>query len=220
MVAFITAEQLRDYLHLDADASDERYGDELLGSNIRAASSFLQRITRRQFEQQDDTAKSFTTNGKANIIIPDLRNATSVTLQESTLDANETYWLINDPVEPSVYTAVQVRPFGSANYRSNPSWFDRNLDTYYGRGWPLSSLPRDLVIVGDWGYAPEDYPEDLLLATKLLAAWHTRRPESVLANVRITPEGSELRYGDLPKEVAQFINDWQLTENLALVSGD
>lgn len=217
MVAFITAEQLRDYLHLDADANDERYGDELLGSNIRAASSFLQRITRRQFEQQDDYARSFTTNGKANIVIPDLRSATSVTLQDSGLDANQTYWLISDPVEPSVFTAVQVRPFGSYHYKGNPQWFDRNLDRDYRRGYTAGSLPNDLVIVGDWGYAPEDYPEDLLLATKILAAWHTRRPESVLANVRLTPEGSELRYGDLPKEVQRFVDDWQLTENIAAI---
>lgn len=215
MVAFITEQQLRDYLHLDADAADERYGDPQLGSNIRAASAFLQRVTHRQFEPQTGVTRTFTTNGKANIIIPDLRTATSVTLQDAELTADETYWLMSDPVESSVYTAIQLRPFGAYHYKANPQWFDRNLDTYYGRGWPLGSLPNDLDIAGDWGHDP--YPEDLLQNTKVLAAWITRRPESVLANVRITPEGSELRYGDLPPEVQRFIADWTLAENVAVI---
>lgn len=215
---FITAEQLREYLHLDADSNDERYGDAQLGSNIRAASSFLQRITRRQFERQTATTKRFTTNGKANVLIPDLETATSVSLQEAAQTANETYWLISDSVRPDRYTSIQLRPFGSYDYRSNPQWFDRNLDRDYRRGWPAGSLPNDLVITGNWGYTPSEYPEDLLMATKILAAWYTRRPESVLANVRITPEGSELRYGDLPPEVRQFIKDWQLAENVAVLN--
>jgi hypothetical protein len=211
---FVTPQDVRDYLRMDGvDGDDLRYGDRQLGSNIRAASSFLQRTTRRQFEPQTATTKRFTSNGRVVVPIPDLRAATSVTLQDAPLDASETYWLIPDPIAPEVYTGVQVRAFGG-NYRANPQWFDRNLDRDWRRGLYTTSLPGDLVIVGNWGHDP--YPEDLLMATKVLAAWYTKRPEAVLANVRITPEGSELQYGEMPPEVTHFLGTWTLAEQMVV----
>lgn len=216
-----TPEAVRARLRLDGviDGDDLRYGDGPIGSNIAAASAFLQRITRRQIEPQTGVTKRFTTNGRAIVPIVDLRSATSVTLQGVTLQLDQgdssTAWLLPDRVEPSVYTSVQVRPFGG-NWRANPQWFDRNLDTYASRGMSWSSLPNDLEVTGDWGHDP--YPPDMVLAGEVLAAWYTKRPDALLANVASTLDGSLLNYAAMPPEVMDFLTAWRLREEM-IVAG-
>lgn len=198
--------------YLDVEGTTGKYQDPILASNIRAAASFIERATGRQFETQTGVTKTFTTNGVAAMRIPDLRTATSVTLQGSTLDADETYWILPD--NHGVYTTLQFRAFGTggySSYLSNPGWFDRNLDRYPSVG----SLPNDLVVTGDWGHDP--YPHDFLMAVKVLAAWYTKRPASVLANVAFSPDGNVLNYGEYPPEVLNFIKSWALGTVLVAV---
>lgn len=199
----IDAAQVRAYL--DVDGTTRSYSDALITSNILAAASFLERATGRQFEAQNAATKKFTTNGAAMIAIPDARTITSVTQQEVALDLDETYWTILD--DRGVITSIQFRPFGYGavpSYRHNPQWFDRNLDRlWYG---PYTSLPNDLVVVGDFGYDP--LPHDFLLAVKALAGWYTRRPASLLGNTLLTPEGNQIDYSQLPVEVQTFIANW------------
>lgn len=199
----ISEAQVRDYLSVSGTTGT--YSDSLIGSNIRAAASFLERATGRQFEKQDGVTKTFTTNGAASIAIPDARVVTSVTLQDVALDVNETYWGIADP--RGAFTTLQFRSYGSGgpSYLANPQWFDRNLDREWAR-YGTSSLPNDLVVVGDFGYDP--YPHDFLLAVKALAAWYTRRPASLLGNSLITPDGNQIDYSALPTEVQTFIDAW------------
>lgn len=210
----IDAAQVRAYL--DVDGTTRAYGEELVTSNIRAALSFIERETGRQFENQPATTKTFTTNGAAAVDIPDARAITSVTLQGATLDLDASYWKITD--NKGAYTTIQLRPFGSrgVGYKTNPEWFDRNLDRDYFR-YGYSSLPNDLVIVADWGYSP--YPNDFLFAVKVLAAWYTRRPASLLANAAATPEGNFLQYGELPPEVTSFITSWKLGGSVVVSIG-
>ena len=66
------------------------------------------------------------------------------------------------------------------------------------------------MIVGDWGYTDATLPEALLHATKVLAAWYTVRPRSVLGNVAITPEGMAIDYSSLPSEVGAFVNEYRI----------
>lgn len=205
--------QVRAYL--DVDGTSGKYSNELIASNIRAAASFIERATGRQFESQTGVTKTFTTNGMAAMRIPDLRSATSITLQGAALVSTESYWLIPD--NQGMYTTLQFRAFGSggyASYLSNPQWFDRNLDRDFYR-YGSGSLPNDLVIVGNWGHDP--YESDFLHAVKVLAAFYTKRPASVLADVAITAEGNELRYGQLPIEVREFIKSWSLGTVLVAV---
>lgn len=213
MTAFVAASAVRDYLEVNATGS--KYTDALIGSNIRAASAFLERRTGRIFARETST-KLFTTNGRSAITIPGLSSATAVTLQSSTLTANSTYWLHPDAQQTGLYTSIQVRPFGSYDYRSNPEWFDRNLDT---ADWRQSSLPNDLSIAGDWGLLPADYPEPLLHATKVLAAWYTKRPDSILANIAITAEGTALDYSSIPPEVGDFIAAYKLDADQVVTVG-
>lgn len=209
---FVSVAEVRAYL--DIEGVSGKYADAVIGSNIRAASAYLQRATGRQFEYQSATTKTFTTNGASTLYIPDLRTATTVNLEDAAQTANESYWLISDSMQTGVYTSIQLRPFGSgrSGYLSHPGWFDRNLDRY---GYGFGSLPNDLAITGDWGYT--EYPPDLTHATKVLAAWYTKRPASVLANVAFTPDGNALNYGDLPPEVGAFISAWRLGAQMVLV---
>lgn len=211
MSEFVLPADVRGYLNITSTSGP--YSDGMLSSNIRAASAFLERQTSRQFAAQAGVTKTFTTHGQAQVAIPDLRTATAVVLQDTTLTADETFWLIEDVRHSGVYVAIQLHNFNRSDYRANPGWFDRNLDRDWRKGW--SSLPNDLDITGDWGHDP--LPDELLHATKVLAAWYTKRPDSVLAGVAVTAEGTELRYSDLPPEVAAFITAWNAAEQMVAI---
>lgn len=210
MPAFVNASNVRAYAGIDAiDAQEDRWNEGSLGSNIRAASAFLQRRTGRQFEVQLGATKKFTTNGQSYLSIPDLTTVTSVTLAGTTLTADETYWLTPDTQQTGVSIGIQFRPFGHrADYRSFPNWFDTNLDRRWYPGF--GSDPNDLVIVGDWGHDP--LPDELLHATKALALWLTKRPDASLSNTIQTPEGNVLDLSALPVEVLTFIETWKVGE--------
>lgn len=200
-----------------------QWSDGSLGSNIRAASSFLERRTGRQFEALTGATKTFTTDGRTFMVIPDLRTATSITQGGTTLTADSTYYLLPDKHDPAIFTGIQFRSFQSQSipnrhYLSNPEWFDRNLDNprmAWGSGVPDTSVPNDLVITGDWGWDP--LPDDLLQATKVLAAFFAKRSDSVLADTVITPEGNAVIYSGLPLEIREFIMDWALGERAVSV---
>lgn len=203
--AFVNASNVRAYAGVDS--INVPWTEANLGSNIRAASQFLEKRTGRQFTPQLATTKKFTTNGEAFVAIPDLRTASSVVLASSTMTADTDYWLIPDAQQTGVYVGIQFRPFGSrGGYRSYPNWFDTNLDRRWHLGY--GSDPNDLVITGNWGHDP--YPEELLHATKALAAWFTRRPDALLGGVSVTSNGTEIDLSAIPIEVRAFIEGWKV----------
>jgi hypothetical protein len=217
MPSFVTAEDVRLYLNIAGRTSTTQYGDTAIGSNIRWASSFLQRRTGRQFEEQNGVTKTFTTEGRASLAIPDLRSVTAVNSQDVALTANETYYLIPDRMNNGVYTAIQFHAFGGGgrSYLSNPQWFDRNLDRDWRRYGSGYSLPNDLVITGDWGWDP--LPDELLHVTKVLAGWAIKRGDAVLAGGTLTPDGNLLDYSQLPPEVKAFIVEWSIGEQAVAI---
>jgi len=198
------------------------WSDASLGSNIRAASSFLERRTGRQFEALTGQTKTFTTDGRTFMVIPDLRTVTSVTLNGAALTADTTYYLMPDKHDPTIFTGLQFRAFESRQrprsdwWVGNSEWFDRGYDLP-NRAHPVddTSQPNDLVITGNWGWSP--LPDDLTQTTKVLAAFYAKRPDSVLAGVEITPEGNARIYRNLPFEVGEFIMDWALGERAVSV---
>jgi hypothetical protein len=209
MPAFVNASNVRAYAGIDGISAP--WTEANLGSNIRAASAFLQKRTGRQFELQLATTKTFTTNGEAYISIPDLQTASSVSLNSSAQTSGTDYHLIPDHHQTGVSIGIQFRGFGrGTDYRSRADWFDRNLDRY---PYLVGSEPNDLTITGDWGHDP--LPDELLHATKVLAAWYTRRPDSLLGGVSLTAAGSEIDMSAIPAEVRQFIDDWKLSAQVA-----
>lgn len=199
---FVNASNVRTFAGITG--INEPWSEANLGSNIRAASSFLQRATGRQFEAQTGVTKTFTTNGDAYVAIPDLRSATSVVLHDSTQTAGTDYFLVPDTLQTGVYIGVQFPRYGrSVDYRSFSDWFDRNLDRRL-----VYTTPDDLVITGDWGHDP--LPDDLLYVTKALAAFLTKNPDALLSGFTSTPDGTLVEAGDLPKVVASFIQAWKV----------
>jgi hypothetical protein len=214
MPQFVSAAEVRGYMGT-ADTTGV-WSDASLGSNIIAASSFLERRTGRQFEALTGATKKFSTEGRTYLTIPDLRTVTSVALAGVTLASDTTYYLIPDRHDVTIFTGIQFRAFQSRqdankSYLANPEWFDRNLDN--PRAWGNvydSALPNDLVITGNWGWVP--IPAEVTQATKVLAAFYTKRPDSVLADVEITPAGNARIFSGLPLEIREFIMDWTLGE--------
>lgn len=217
--SFVSVASVREYLALnDPNTTSSKYSDATIGSNIRAASWTLERATGRYFGNRTATTLKFTTNGAAYLVIPGLRTATTVTLQSAALVADASYWLVPDAQQTGVSCGIQFRAFGTRqdgpSYLGNPEWFDRNLDSIYARGrGGYTSLPNDLVIVGDWGYT--DLPEPVLHATKVLAAYYTKRPDALLSGAITTPEGAILDLSQVPVEVKMFAEEWRTMPTVA-----
>ena len=212
MPAFVNASNVRSFAGISGIT--EPWSESNLGSNIRAASSLLQRLTGRQFEAQDGVTKTFTTHGDAYVAVPDLRSVTSITLHDTariTSGDDQDVWLVPDTLQTGVYLGIQFQVWeGRGGYRSHSDWFDRNLDRYYPR-----MVPNNLVVTGDWGHDP--LPEDLLYATKALAAFLTKNPDALLSGFTATPDGTLVEAGDLPKVVASFIQTWKVGGSVASV---
>ena len=141
-----------------------------------------------------------------------------MTLQGAALTANASYWLIPDPANDGIYIGIQFRQFSRLNYRANPEWFDRNLDSwlFFAKENNWGSLPNDLVIgPATWGWNP--IPVELWEATRILAAWYTKRADAVLSNVISTPEGTLTDVSQLPPEVQRFVDSWSLRESVVAV---
>jgi hypothetical protein len=142
------------------------------------------------------------------VTIPDLAVATSITLQDVGLTADSSYWLIPDRKNSGIYTGVQLRAFGRYDYRSNPQWFDRDLDNWR---WDVgSTLPNDLSITGEWGY--QTWPSDVLGAVIILAAYYTKFPDAIISGGIQTTEGTVVL--GFPDPVQSFVEDWRLSQPL------
>lgn len=213
MSQFATAAELRTYL--DVQSTTGRASTTNLDLMLQSASDFLERATGRIIASSpSNTQRTFSTYGRAAVTIPDLRTVSSMTSQGTTLVADSTYHLIPSRQQPvsgdTIYTGVQFHAYNRYDYRANPEWFDRNLDQWR---WPGGySLPNDLVITGLWGWTST--PPQWKLATLVLAGYEYKRPDSLLANVAITPEGGVLNYGDMPPEVSELITMWRLGEQV------
>lgn len=221
--AFIGSQAVLDYLALNSPGTTSQYSAATIGSNIRAASAFLEKATQRWFNDRPGVTWTGTSNGRPSIFIPGFRSVTSVKIQTAPLVADASYWLLPDAQNSGIYTGLQLRAFVNAGrdasrpWLANPNWFDLNLDSpynpmNYGGGYAYSSLPNDVVVIGDGGYTAANLPEPLLHATKVLASFYTVRPASILADVAITPAGGVVNYSSLPAEVTQFIRDWAIGE--------
>lgn len=236
MQYIVTAAQVRSYLELNSPGSTSRYSDETIGSNIRAAQSFLEAKCHRFFFNRTAHVWATTTMLQAQVRIPGFRSFSSVTWGGAALtvglpgnDANASCWAIpesHEGVEYPLYTALQFRPWrtdGSGPWwLSDSGWFDRNLDSPWypgnqGGGYSFTSMPNDLVIVGDAGYAQGTEPEALMHAIKVLASFYTQRPASIMSDVSITPAFGSLPFTQLPAEVVEFIADWKSGQQVVSV---
>lgn len=240
MNLIVTPAQVRQYLTLNADSASSRYSDETIGSNIRAAQSTLEAATGRFLYNHEGITWATTTMLQGQVAIPGFRAFTSVTWGNAVLnvglpgnDLNAGCWAIREagpgiPDAGGLLVAIQFRAWradgGMPWWFADSGWFDKLLDSpfypgNYGGGFAWTSMPNDLVIVGDGGYTPGDEPAAVQHAVKVLAAWYTMRPASVLADVAVTSGGQTLPYQELPPEVSQFIAGFKMGQQQAVSVG-
>lgn len=234
MSLVVTTGQVRDYLELNSPGSSSKYSDDTIGSNISAAQSRLEKETHRFMVDRTGWTWATTTMLRAQVPIPAFRSFTSVTWGGSALtvgipgDGNTgpSAWALADEINSGVYTALQFRAWRVDSqmpwWLADSKWYDKALDSpffpgNYGGGYAWTSMPNDLIIVGDAGWdstLPVDsfggYPSHFLHAVKVLASFFTMRPASILADVAITPQGGVLNYTRDAPEVAQFIADYKI----------
>ena len=223
----ISAQTVRDYLDLKSPGSQSSYSDATVGSNIRSALDFLEHRTGRFLH--DLPATTWVIPGatmlRAQVAIPGFRNFTSVTWGGAALavgfqaGGSASCWAVPDLLNSGIYVALQFRAWRADSDRpwwlADRNWWDKALDSPFypgnwGGGYAWTSMPDDLVIVGDGGYETGSEPDNLLHVVKVLAGFYTLRPRSILADVAITPAGGILNYSRLPSEVVDFIADWKL----------
>lgn len=208
--AFTTEAAVRAILSLNGAATSQ-YSSDQIGSNIRASAYFLERATNRIFRDEPSLTLSFTTNNADSIYLPGLRSVGTLSLNGAAFTANESYWLVPDAMQTGVYLAVSFHPFGGQDYRSNPQWFDRNLDSPKWQSLQQSrrSLPNDLIIANSaWGYLDANLPEPVRDANTRHAAWLTLRSDALLSGARATETGI-FDLSNLPIEVQQFVASWK-----------
>ena len=228
---------VRGYLELNSPGSTSKYSDATIGSNIRAAVLTLEKETHRFLADRTGWTWSKTTMLHAQVAIPGVRVFTTTTWGGVTLtvgipgdgNASPSCWAIPDDVNNGTYAALQFRPWRADSNMpwwlalgGQNSWFDQGADNPFdprnrGGGYAWTSMPNDLLIVGDFGWdstkAIDDfggYPSNFLHATKVLASFYTMRPASILADVAITPAGGVLNYSRMPDEVRGFIADYKI----------
>lgn len=234
----VTPEQVRQYLVLNEPGSTSRYSDGTLHSNIAAAQSYLENECHRFFYNHAGVTWATTTLLAAQVSIPGFRTFTSVTWGGVTLtvcipgDGNTScsawgIWEQSPGLDTErLVVGLQFRPWRVDNerpwYMADRNWWDKALDSpffpgNFGGGYAWTSMPNDLVIVGDGGYTPGSEPWALRQAVKELAAWFTMKPAGLFAQYAATPGGGSIPYQDFPPYVAEFIMDWKIGQQVASV---
>ena len=241
MIYPIAPQDIRDYLLLEDDGTgtppnSSRYKDAMITHHIAAANSALETATHRYLADHGYTTWATTTLLRAQMPIPAFRSFVSVTWGPV---AGPTYlnvsvpgdgtsgplWAIADPLATGVYIALQQRPWRVDNeawYLSVFDWWGKAYDSPFfpgnlGGGFAWTSIPNDLTIYGQAGWASGSEPEAYRHALLMLSAFYTKRATSVLADVAITPNGGVIKYSRMPDEVRGFIDDWKIGEQAVSV---
>lgn len=220
----VSPSAVREYLELNSPGSTSQYTDGTINSNLLAAQSFIEFETGRWFIDRPATTWYTTTMLRAVVAIPGFRSLSAVSWGGSTLTVaippatDGSVWPLKDPNNTDLFVALQFRAFRADNdapwWLADSRWWDKALDSPFypgnwGGGYAYTSMPNDLYVAGDGGYPRDACPDSFLHALKVLAAWYTMRPASILASVALTPSGGVLTYSDLPPEVGQFIRGWK-----------
>jgi hypothetical protein len=232
----VTPADVRQYLEFDATPSKSKYADGILYGHIAAANSYLEHETHRYLADHGSIVWSATTLLRAQITIPGFRTFSSVSwgpvgetvILNVSIPGDGTsgpLYAIPDELSTGVYIALQQRPWRVDNenwYLSVFDWWGRAYDSPFfpgnlGGGYAWTSMPNDLLIQGEGGWAFGSSPDAYRHALLILASFFTKRSTSLLADVAITPGGGVVHYSRMPDEVRTFIDSWKLGEQATSV---
>lgn len=201
MAALISLSDLKTYLGITGTATDA-----LLGSIASNVSARIELDTGRRFTYASNITRSYSTEGRIYLPIEDVPvvDATRiVTLDGAGLVEGTSYWLIPDRRNPDVSVSLQLGTFGPGFWRSDPGWFDKNLDRLWARG----SMPLNLQVVGCHG--PSTLPDTIRAALLTLGAWEFYRAQAGGSGTVKLPSGEEVSLSDLPPGYTDTVDVWR-----------
>lgn len=205
-----TVSDLKTYLGITGSQDDA-----LLAQVITDALGKAERDTGRKFATASNTRTTYSTDGQTSLVIHDrpFEDAgRTVTLDGVSMVEGTNIWFLPDRRDQNVTATVQLHPYDTSRadwYKSDPYWFDKNLDRPRARG----STPNDLVITGVSGHPfPSD---DVVGAIRLLEAWLYWNAKSGASGVIQLPTGESLDLEAEPPRYAEFVRNWRIRTAVA-----
>ena len=203
-MTLITLDELKTYVGATTNNDDLR-----LASAASNASIMAERDTGRRFAVASNVTHTYSTDGSASINIHDRpRNDSSRTVRLGGVDLTENtlYWLLPDRRNEDVSVTIQLAYYGNRPdwFKADPNWWDRNLDTFYGRG----GQPNDLVITGVEGHPT--LPADVRQGVLELAAFLYWNEKSGASGFVQTPQGDQVELGDYPQSYKDLVRNWKI----------
>lgn len=190
--------------------------DALIQSLIPAAVASLERLSGRTISASSNQSRLYSTDGSSALVIHDrpfTDPSRTVVLNGVTQTENQGYWMLPDRRYAEITAFIQLQAFnGYMNYKADPEWWDKNLDTYYAKY--NTGMPLDLQITGIIGMPT--ISDDTKHAITSMTAYLFKLKDAS-ANTIYTPDGAVLDMGDLPANVQQWIVNWRIRTAVALV---
>jgi hypothetical protein len=210
MPAMPTVSDIKTYLGITG-AQD----DVLIAQTLTDAIGKAERDTGRAFAAASNTTTRYSTDGQSSIVIHDrpYEDATrTVSLDGVAMEEGMNVWFLPDRRDQNISATLQVRYYDRGRtdwYKSDPFWFDKNLDSPRY----LSGTPNDLVISGIIGHP---FPsEDVVGTIRLLTAWLYWNAKSGASGVVQLPTGESLDLEAEPPRYAEFVRNWRIRTAVA-----
>lgn len=206
-----TLSELKTYLGLTGSGDDA-----LLQTCINDGTAQAERDTDRVFTYASNTTRDYSTDGNVTVRIVDTPKTDAtrvVTLNGVALTETQGYWLLPDRRNPDVSTTIQLAAFNTNRadwFKSDPNWFDKNLDTFWRR---YGNIPLDLRTYGFVGHPV--WPNDVFEQVRFLSAWFYWRAKSGASGVIQTPTGEEIDLGAEPVSSPVFVRNWRIRTAVA-----
>jgi hypothetical protein len=214
-----TLSDLKTYLGLTGTQDDV-----LLASSITSGFAQAERDTGRTFAYSSNNVRDYSTDAGFVVQVADMPRVDAsrvvtllgVTLTETTSAANPGgYWTLPDRRNPDVSTTIQLLPFDRNRndwFKSDPQWWDKNLDTFWKR---FGSVPLDLRVSGQLGHPT--LQADVTQQITFLSAWFYWRAKSGASGVITTPTGEQIDLGAEPVSSPVFVRNWRIRTAVASV---
>jgi hypothetical protein len=205
-VSLPTSSELKAYLGITGSQDDAR-----IAAAVVSAIGMAERDTGRVFSVSSNVTRYYSTDGQSSLVVHDRPYSDStrvVTLSGVTQTEGTNVWFIPDRRNGEVTATIQLQHYDTSRpgwYKTDPYWFDKNLDHWRGYG----STPNDLAITGVEGHP--DVTDDVHQGMLELAAflyWHERGGASGFVQ---TPQGDQVELSsDYPEAYQQLVRNWRI----------
>jgi hypothetical protein len=191
--------------------------DTLISSCLLSAVAQAEADTGRRFAYASNTVQTWSSDGQTLVRIYDVprTDATrTITLSGVTLTEGTNAWLLPDRRNSDVSTTLQLFAFDRTGdwYKSDPQWWDKNLDSLFGR---YGTDPLDVRVSGFIGHPT--WRDDVTEQVKFLTAWFYWRAKSGASGVIQLPGGQEIDLGAEPLSSPQFVANWAVRTQVSSV---